>query len=106
VTRALGCKCLCTWPHGSFQYDEEPRKKRASTPMCIFWVLNFIICIFGGFLPYNKILMVFYAYFGRFLPKTKDLEPFFRPELGRKLGGEPTQDLNNSEVFDSSGGLD
>jgi hypothetical protein len=37
-------------------------------------------------LYYMIFLVFFYADFGRFLPKTEDLEPFFRPYLGRKLG--------------------
>jgi hypothetical protein len=42
-----------------------------------FWVLKL----------YNIFLFDFKLVFGRFCPLLEDLEPFLRPDLGRKLGG-------------------
>jgi hypothetical protein len=41
-----------------------------------FWVLKL----------YNIFLLDFKLVFGRFCPLLEDLEPFLRPDLGRKLG--------------------
>jgi hypothetical protein len=41
----------------------------------------------------------YYADFGRFLPKIEDIEPFLRPYLGGKLGGEPQLKLYINHRF-------
>jgi hypothetical protein len=43
--------------------------------------------IFGFLKLYCMILFDFKPVFGSFCPLLEDLEPFLRPDLGRKLGG-------------------
>jgi hypothetical protein len=59
--------------------DQEPEEKGLAHIFSQKWVFDLI---FGFF-------MVFSLDFWRILPKNEDLEPFLRPDLGGKLGGEP-----------------
>jgi hypothetical protein len=53
------------------------RNSRVAPRFAQFWVLKL----------YNIFLFDFKPVFGRFCPLLEDLEPFFRPYLGGKLGG-------------------
>jgi hypothetical protein len=55
----------------------SPSKRGTHPNIFHLWVLK----------PYIKIFYCYYVDFWRILPIFEDLEPFLRPDLGRKLGG-------------------
>jgi hypothetical protein len=71
-------KGASAWTHGR-SHDQDPEKRGVRDNNLTKWVFHFRI----GF------LMVFNVVFGGVLPKNEDMEPFFRPDIGRKLGCEP-----------------
>jgi hypothetical protein len=67
---------LILGPHGGSPGDQELEDRGLRPIFSIKW----------GLKPYYNIFMDFLARFGRFNQFFEDLGPFFRPNLGGKLG--------------------
>jgi hypothetical protein len=71
--KGLNTQCPSCGHMDHSHIPRSPKIKGLAHLYALFWVFKLN----------NNILMVFYADFRRFLPKTEDLEPVLRPYLRR-----------------------